>query len=215
MKSPVKRRNPQKSKKIILDCATELFSKKGYSRTSMDELADLCDLNKAMIFYYYDSKRGLYEAVIVKVLDEIYDTIVKENENHKTPLQELDSFIKTYASFASSHPYLPALLLKELSDSGSQIPQTLFAHMKKLYILFIDIMSRGVQKGCFNDVIPMIVYFMILGTLNLMVTTKPIRVKAQEMDEIDTCSHCDTDLISHYVFKKIEKMLKKEEDKQC
>jgi len=211
MERPVKRRNAQKSKKLILDCATELFSKKGYSRTSMDELATLCDLNKAMIFYYYDSKRGLYEAVIVEVLDEIYDTIVRENENHKTPSQELESFIKTYASFAFSHPYLPALLLKELSDSGSQIPKTLFVHMKKLYMLFIDIMERGVEKGCFEDVIPMIVYFMILGTLNLMVTTKPIRVKAQEVDGIDTCALCDADLISQYVFKKIEKMLKDKE----
>ncbi len=208
MSKPIKRRNAQKSKKLILDCATELFSKKGYSRTSMDELANLCDLNKAMIFYYYDSKQGLYEAVIVEVLDEIYETIIKENENHKTPSQELESFIKTYASFASSHPYLPALLLKELSDSGSQLPETLFAHMKKLYMLFVDIMARGVEKGCFNDVIPMIIYFMILGTINLMVTTQPLRVKAQEIDEIDTCALCDTDLISHYVFKKIEKMLK-------
>ena len=208
MKRPIKRRNAQKSKKLILKCATELFSKKGYSRTSMDELATLCDLNKAMIFYYYDSKRGLYEAVIVEVLDEIYDTIIGENENHKTPSQELESFIKTYAMFASTHPYLPALLLKELSDSGSQIPETFFAHMKKLYMLFIDIMSRGVQKKCFNDVIPIIIYFMILGTLNLMVTTKPIRVKAQEVDEIDACATCDMDLISHYVFEKIEKMLK-------
>ncbi|MFK5882296.1 MAG: TetR/AcrR family transcriptional regulator, partial [Sulfurospirillum sp.] len=60
----------------------------------------------------------------------------------------------------------------------------------------------------FEDVIPMIVYFMILGTLNLMVTTKPIRINAQEVEGIDTCASCDVDLISHYVFKKIQKMLK-------
>ncbi len=208
MSKPVKKRNAEVSKKLILTCATELFSKKGYSMTSLEELASMCDLNKAMIFYYYKSKQGLYEAVIVEVLDEIYNTIVRENENHKTPSQELESFIKTYASFASSHPYLPALLLKELSDSGSQIPQTMFTHMKKLYKLFIDIMDRGVKKGCFSDVIPMVMYFMILGTLNLMVTTKSIRVIAQKVDDIDTCSTCDTDLTSQYLFKKIKKMLK-------
>jgi len=208
MEKPIKRRNAQKSKKLILDCATELFSKKGYSKTSMDELALKCDLNKAMIFYYYDSKRGLYEAVIVEVLDEIYDSIVKENANHKTPSQELESFIKTYVSFAFSHPYLPALLLKELSDSGSQIPQTLFSHMKKLYILFLDILKRGVEKGCFSDVVPMIIYFMILGTVNLMVTTEPLRIKAEKTDNIDTCANCDIDKISQYIYKKVELMLK-------
>ena len=203
-----KKRNAKVSKKLILTCATKLFSKKGYSMTSLEELANMCDLNKAMIFYYYKSKRGLYEAVIVEVLDEIYDMIIKENDSHKTPSQELESFIKSYASFAFSHPYLPALLLKELSDSGSQIPQTMFTHMKRLYMLFIDIMDRGVKKGCFSDVIPMVIYFMIVGTLNLMVTTKPIRAIAQKVDDIDTCSACDIDSISQYIFKKIEKMLK-------
>ncbi len=211
MVKPVKRRNAKKSKKLILDSATKLFSKKGYSRTSMDELATMCDLNKAMIFYYYKSKQGLYEAVIVEVLDEIYKNISKDSEICKTPSQELESFIKTYASFAFSHPYLPALLLKELSDSGSQIPETLFMHMKKLYKLFMDIMSRGVDRDCFVDVIPMIVYFMILGTLNLMVTTKSLRVNAEKSEEIDTCALCDVDLISDYVFKKIQKMLKEQQ----
>ena len=210
MVKPIKRRNAKKSKKLILDSATKLFSKKGYSSTSMDELATMCDLNKAMIFYYYKSKQGLYEAVIVEVLDEIYKNILKDSEICETPSQELESFIKTYASFAFSHPYLPALLLKELSDSGSQIPETLFAHMKKLYKLFIDIMSRGVDGGCFVDVIPMIVYFMILGTLNLMVTTQSLRVNAEKFEKMDTCALCDVDLISEYVFKKIQKMLKEQ-----
>ncbi len=208
MTKPVKKRNAKKSKKLILDCAIKLFSTNGYSSTSMEELAKMCDLNKAMIFYYYKTKQGLYEAVIIQILDEIYATIIKENTDISKPMEELESFVKTYALFACSHSYLPSLLLRELSDSGAQMPETLFSHMRKLYILFASILDRGVKKGCFEDVIPMIVYFMVVGTLNLMVTTKPLRIKAHEIDGIDTCSTCDMDEISEYLIKKIKKMLK-------
>jgi len=208
MTKPIKRRNATASKKLILDCAIELFSTKGYSSTSMEEVANMCDLNKAMIFYYYNTKQGLYEAVIIQILDEIYATIIKENANLDKPMEELESFIKTYASFSCSRPYLPSLLLRELSDSGAQMPEALFFHMRKLYILFVSILNRGVKQGCFEDVIPMIVYFMVIGTLNLMVTTKPLRVKAHEIDGIDTCSTCDINEISEYLIKKIKKMLK-------
>lgn len=208
MTKSTKRRNAEVSKRLILRCATELFSKKGYSSTSLEELANMCDLNKAMIFYYYKSKQGLYEAVIVEVLDEIYKAVIEENKNNKTPSEELKSFIKTFAIFSCTHPYLPALLLKELSDNGAQIPETLFYHMRKLYILFADILSRGEKEGCFNDVVPMIIYFMIIGTINLMITTKQLRIKAYELEKIDTCTTCDIDEISDYLVKKTIKMLK-------
>jgi AcrR family transcriptional regulator len=204
----MKKRDAQASKKLILNCAIKLFSQNGYSSSSMDELAALCDLNKAMIFYYYKNKQGLYEAVIIKILDEIYNAVVKENKNHKNPTQELESFIKTFAHFACSNSYLPSLLLKELSDSGAKLPKTLFAHMRKLYILFANILKRGEEEGYFHDVIPMILYFMMIGTINLMVTTKQLRIKAYELENIDTCANCDIDEVSNYLIKKINKMLK-------
>ncbi len=208
MSRVVKKRNAQVSKNLILLNAIELFSKKGYSATSMEELATKCDLNKAMIFYYYKSKRGLYEAVIIQVLKEIYDTVTKENKNYHKPIDELDSFIKTYAKFACKFPHLPSLLLKELSDSGATLPEKLFYNMKKMYALFSDILKRGEEKGCFKDTIPMVLYFMILGSLNLMITTKKIRIKAYEEEKLDTCATCDIDEISAYISKKVKKMLK-------
>ena len=207
------KRDAEASRRTIVRNAITLFSQKGYAGASMDELAKMSDLNKAMIFYYFKNKKGLYEAVMHEILQEIYQTITEENKLHDNPLDELEGFIQTYASFACSHPYLPALLLKELSDSGAVIPEVLFASMRKLFALFSDILRRGEERGIFKDVIPMILYFMVLGTLNLMVTTKPLRVKAAQLDdiEVDTCAECDIDEIADYLIRKIKLMLQQEE----
>lgn len=206
----MKKRDAGASKEKIIANAKILFSKKGFVASSMDELADMCDLNKAMVFYYFKNKQGLFEEVMKNVLEEIYKTIQIENTHCKKPIEELESFIKTYASFACSHPYLPALLLKELSDSGAVVSENLFADMRQLFELFSEILKRGEKQGCFNDVIPMILYFMVIGTLNLMVTTKPLRIKAHDLSGIDTCSKCDIDEISEYLVNKMKKMLKDE-----
>ncbi len=208
MTKVVQKRDAKASKSEIIKNATLLFSKKDYVSSSMEELASMSGLNKAMIFYYFKNKQGLHEAVMEKVLDDIYMVIQKENKNCKKPIEELESFIKTYATFACKNPHLPRLLLKELGDSGSKIPEKLFYNMKKLFSLFSNILIRGEEKGCFKDAIPMILYFMIIGTLNLMVATKSLRVKALEIDGIDTCAKCDIDEISEYLIKKIKKMLK-------
>jgi hypothetical protein len=82
--------------------------------------------------------------------------------------------------------------------------------MRQLFELFSDILERGEKEGCFSDVIPMILYFMVIGTLNLMITTKPLRIKAHELSGVDTCSTCNIDEISEYIMKKMKKMLKDE-----
>jgi len=209
MSKKIQKRDAKVSKQLIITHAIELFSQKGYASASMDELAERCGLNKAMVFYYFKNKKGLYEAVMREVLVEIQKTIVEENKRHSTPKEELEGFIRTYAKFACEHTYLPSLLLKELSDSGAIVPEMLFASMRQLFALFSDILKRGEEKGCFENAIPMILYFMVLGTLNLMITTKPLRLKAAEMEDIDidTCASCDIEEIADYIVEKMFRLL--------
>ena len=210
MSKKIQKRDAEASKALIISNAIQLFSKKGYASSSMDELAKLCGLNKAMVFYYFKNKKGLYEAVMTQVLEEIQQVVLEENVKYTKPIEELESFIRTYAKYACTHPYLPSLLLKELSDSGAVVPEMLFGAMRQLFALFSDILKRGEEKGCFHDANPMVLYFMVLGTLNLMVTTKPLRVAASQKEDIvlDTCAACDMTEIADYIVDKMKKMLK-------
>lgn len=210
MSKKIQKRDAKVSRELIITHAKALFSEKGYASASMDELGERCGLNKAMVFYYFKNKKGLYESVLREILVEIQQAIMEENKKHQTPEEELEGFIRTYAKYACAHPYLPSLLLKELSDNGAMLPDMLFSSMRQLFALFSDILKRGEEKGCFHNAIPMILYFMILGTLNLMITTKPLRIKAAELGdiEVDTCAQCDINDISDYMIEKIELMLK-------
>jgi len=147
MVKKTQKRDAEASKRAIITHAIALFSEKGYASASMDELASRCGLNKAMVFYYFKNKKGLYEAVIQEVLEQIQEAVTEENKTHTRPRDELAGFIRTYAKFACEHPYLPALLLKELSDSGAVVPQMLFSSMRKLFALFSDILKRVKRKG--------------------------------------------------------------------
>ena len=56
-------RSAETSKKI-LDAAQKLFARKGYEGVSLREIAAEGGVNLASIVYYFDSKDGLYEAVL-------------------------------------------------------------------------------------------------------------------------------------------------------
>ena len=49
--------NQAKDKKqIILDIATRLFSRYGYNKTSLDEVASEAQIAKGTVYYYFSSK---------------------------------------------------------------------------------------------------------------------------------------------------------------
>lgn len=50
--------------------ALHLFSTKGYAATSMQEIADLVNLNKASLYFYIKSKRELFLMVIKEQFDQ-------------------------------------------------------------------------------------------------------------------------------------------------
>lgn len=207
-----KQRDAKATKAKIIRNAMLVFSKNGFDAATMDEIAAESGVNKALLYYYFKNKSVLYEAVISEVLGAIREEVLAANACCSKPLAELEAFIKTYAAYAQKHPYLPALLLRELSDSGAHLPETMFASMRQLFSLLSDILKRGEQEGVFHDAIPMVIHFMIIGTLNLLVTTKPLRQRAAQSDpKIDTCATCSMEEIAEYLFTKIKSMLEKKE----
>lgn len=207
------KRDAEATRSRIIHNAMELFAKKGFEGVSVDEVALASKINKAMIFYYFKNKAGLYEAVMQGVLEDMYEEIVEADKCCESTLGELKAFIATYASFAKRYPYFPALLLRELSDSGAHLPELMFESMKKLFVLLSAILDKGVKEGLFKDVIPMIVHFMIIGTINLYITTEPLRKRAAEQNALDTCSECDIDEVSEYIYRKVLLLLEVDDEK--
>ncbi len=170
----------------------------------MDKLAKESKLNKAMIFYYFKNKQGLYEEVIIKVLNDIYNAVLDENKKNSNATDKLKGFIACFSNYAWKHPALSSLLLRELSKN-SDISHTLFLNMKKLYQLFCDILLQGTKDGVFinSTDTPMPLYFMITGTINLMTTTKNIRVETNKNSDLNTNIEFNEKSISSYLIKQI------------
>jgi len=202
------KRDAKVTKAKILQEARTLFSVKGFDATTIDDIANSSDVNKALIYYYFKNKAGLYAQVMSGLFDTIYDEVVCARERCNSTTDELYAFIKTYAEYAHQHSYFPALLLRELSDSGAHLPEMMFASMRKVFILLSEILQKGEREGVFTKSIPMLVHFMIIGTINLMVTTASLRKKAMEIDDsVDSCAECSVDEITTQIFQTIQKSL--------
>jgi len=197
----------------ILEAAKFMFAKDGYDGVSVDVLAKEAGINKAMIYYYFKNKATLYEKVVTVVLDEIYDEIQKEIQKENRPKDELRVFIYTFSKYAWENPYISSLMLAELGNGAKNLPNYIFVGLKKIFACLSDILLRGEEKGCFEDIEPIIIHFMITGTINLFISTKDLRKRVAQEFRYDVCNECDIEEFSSYLYNKTVKMLKKQKEK--
>ena len=68
MTSPARRLEPDARREQILDCAVRLFGERPYSAVSTVELAERAGVTRGLIHHYFGTKRGLYLAVVRRML---------------------------------------------------------------------------------------------------------------------------------------------------
>src|ERR1700748_148369 len=65
MKATVRQsKSSDKTRGIILATAERIFAQTGLAGARTDLIAQAAGVNKAMLYYYFKSKEGLYEAVV-------------------------------------------------------------------------------------------------------------------------------------------------------
>lgn len=75
----------KKSSKIrILEVAEELFSKNGFDSTSMDSIAKEANVNKALIYYYFDNKEDIIISIFKNVQEELIKHLTEELGDNKS-----------------------------------------------------------------------------------------------------------------------------------
>jgi len=77
----------------IIRAAGTIFSKFGFRKTTMDEIARAAGKGKSSIYYYFSSKEEIFEAVVVKEARTLKKELSKVIAGSPDPLEKLRNYI--------------------------------------------------------------------------------------------------------------------------
>ena len=63
------------NRELILDCALDLFYRKGYEGVGVQEIATKAGVTKPTLYHYFKSKYGLLESLLSEKVDPILDSL--------------------------------------------------------------------------------------------------------------------------------------------
>lgn len=160
-KKPRQVRDPEATKSQILDAAMEEFAKHGLSGARTEAIASGSGVTKAMIYYYFESKEGLYQAVLHQLdfhLDDLMPAIDLDSLSAEAALRQI---IEAAIAYEIKHPYLGMILFQEaIQNQGKYYKQT---NWQESFQQMIGILERGMAEGCFRQLDPMMTAIHIAG----------------------------------------------------
>ena len=136
------------SRQKILDAAASVFSKSGYHRTSMDEIANAAGVAKGTLYYNFPGKSQLFKALVTEGLDFIIGEIQKEINNNQPIDEQLKKVLDKNIDLYLQYDELASIFLNEITNGLDEETISDISKMKEKYLKFIaDLLREGNKYG--------------------------------------------------------------------
>jgi AcrR family transcriptional regulator len=133
----------------ILKIAQDIFSKYGYKKTTLDDIANAVRKGKSSLYYYFKSKEDLFQAVIMKEVDLLTRELDRVINRNTEPVDKLRDYmltkINTFRNLANFYHALEndVTAITFINDVKNRYEQDEIRLIKRILI-------EGVRKGEFE-----------------------------------------------------------------
>ena len=149
----------------LLKVAAECFNQKGFSGTSLKDVAKKLNITDAALYYYVKNKEELVNLCYLRALDLGQSALDRAIEEGDTPLARLELFIRYQIAEVCGEDG-PVAVMSEIPalapEHREYVLQRATEHSKRITRLI----KQGVEDGSMSSPNPIATCDAILGALN-------------------------------------------------
>ncbi len=157
-----RKRSPGDSHAAILRAAALEFSERGFDAARVDRIAARARLNKAMLYYHFGSKRGLYLEVLRDVFRAVGARARAIADGPGDAPRKMDAWIATIVEEAAARPWFPPMMLHEIASGAPHLDPDPFAMMNVVFAAVRDLILQGQREQAFRDADPLLTHLTIM-----------------------------------------------------
>jgi TetR/AcrR family transcriptional regulator len=157
------------AEKILL-VASKMFAEKGFANVSVRDICRDTGTTPPVIYYYFGSKKGLFEAVARKQI-AMGDFIKKLSKasGSTDPRKGLESFVSTYLSSFPEHTFDVGLYMRDSATLDKHSAQMVSEDLERIRALAVGLVDRSIRMGLFRKTDSDLATDCLLGMLNRVI----------------------------------------------
>ncbi len=175
------RRQTPGTRERIVAAATAEFAARGFDGAKVDRIAARARVNKAMLYYHFDSKADLYRAILRELFASVARELTAERTAAGTPEDRLRQFVRILAATTAGRPHYPSIWLREMAENGRHLDASILELIAGILQTLADILREGRARGVFRQANPLVVQMTIVAPLLLFAASAPMRARFAEV----------------------------------
>jgi AcrR family transcriptional regulator len=152
VEKPSRTNDPARTMAGILEVATAEFAAKGLSGARIDEIASITKTSKRMIYYYFESKEGLYIAVLEEAYRRIRQIEQQLHLEDLAPEEALRKLVGFTVDYQWNNPDFVRLVMNENIHRGEFLAQSKTIQGLNIPVIHAvqQVYERGVEQRVFR-----------------------------------------------------------------
>ena len=158
------------TRKEILDASAQIFSQKGYHGTSMQDIADAVNLQKASLYHHVSSKQEILFELLNRGLHLLTEEVQRVIAESTSSDERLRMAIQAYVTALTENQDVTSVLLLEYRSLEPKYLKRHIIERDRFELIWRGLIDMGVQERIFSCDDPSMAARALLGAMNWTVT---------------------------------------------
>jgi AcrR family transcriptional regulator len=142
--------NKEEFRRKIIVTAGTIFSRYGFKKTTMDEIARALKMGKSSIYYYFESKEEIFEAVVLHEANILRNELTTAIKSVESPVEKMRNYVFVrMKSFEKLSNYYNAIFDKNL-DHFDFIENIRSKYDREELAILRLLLYHGTRRKIFN-----------------------------------------------------------------
>ena len=168
----------------MIEAARRLFIEKGFEQTTMCDIAELAEVNRSTLHYYFANKEIMFSAVFSSIVENLMPRIEEIMTSERPLVERLSLVIDEYFERFLANPSIPGFIISEIQrDVAHFIEKAREMHFDKAFSLIRDSLYKEMEEGRLQKVPMYMIFTAFYGNIAFPFVTKNLFVSWFNMSE--------------------------------
>ena len=151
----------------VLDSAKEIFSQKGYHRTSISDIVHKAGIARGTFYLYFKNKRHVFHSLLQSLLQELDQRIqvIQLGEGNPSPLEQFRANLARIITFSLEEPHLIRILLHIVPRFDKDLHRELQQFNERLADRVERALKLGIEIGLVRPCPTRLIAYSIVGAM--------------------------------------------------
>lgn len=152
------------ARRRLLDAGARIFASQGYSGTGVQQITDAAGANKAMLYYYFTNKDGLYDELLAEGIKRLEDAVLAAEASADTPLpSRLRAFVGGMLNIVAEQPELARIIYREVTGGGESSRPAIVKHFSESIQRLTVVLRTAMESGELRLADPVLSAYSLFG----------------------------------------------------